>query len=252
MVRSETAQYLPPISLGQPGGQQGSALSDPSCNGLPNYCASTASGLGSGGNNYYFEPSQEGWGNPRSEGDLLLHAFARSDEGGNGCGPGGGDNCSDASANLDFHAISTEAGTAPPADATLNYAGGSNYLITIPNGASADPQVFNPAFAPDTCDGSQTAVYCYHEDDSSFSGTGAPNTAYSAMEYTLYQVSTLSSRTGDVKVSQEVFYPVPTQRAWLRRTSVGELLTAEPSYSFFYFGNPPTKRQSFSSTQTQP
>jgi hypothetical protein len=202
VVRSETAQYLPPISLGQPGGQQGSALSDPSCTGLPNYCASTASGLGSGGNNYYFE-REEGWGNPRSEGDPFTPSPAQTN---NGCGPSGSDNCSAASAP-DYHAISTEAGTAPPADSTLNYAGGSNYLITIPNGQSADPQIFNPAFAPDTCDGGQTAVYCYHEDDSSFSGTGAPNTAYSAMEYTLYQVSTLSSRTGDVKVSQEVFYP---------------------------------------------
>ncbi len=202
VVRSETAQYLPPISLGQPGGQQGSALSDPACDGLPNYCGSTASGLGSGGNNYYFE-REEGWGNPRSEGDPFSPSAAQTN---NGCGPTGGDNCSAASAP-DFHAISTEAGTAPPADATLNYAGGSNYLITIPNGQSADPQIFNPAFAPDTCDGGQTAVYCYHEDDSSFAGTGAPNTAYSAMEYTLYQVSTLSSRTGDTKVSQEVFYP---------------------------------------------
>ena len=79
VVRSETAQYLPPISLGQPGGQQGSALSDPSCNGLPNYCASTASGLGSGGNNYYFE-RQEGWGNPRSEGDPFTPSAAQSEQ----------------------------------------------------------------------------------------------------------------------------------------------------------------------------
>ena len=53
-------QYLPPISLGQPGGQQGAALSDPSCTGLPNYCAVPASGLGSGGNNYYFERRRAG------------------------------------------------------------------------------------------------------------------------------------------------------------------------------------------------
>ncbi|HUZ68924.1 MAG TPA: pilus assembly protein TadG-related protein [Candidatus Saccharimonadales bacterium] len=222
VVRSETAQYLPPISLGQPGGQQGAALSDPSCTGLPNYCASPASGLGSGGNNYYFE-RQEGWGNPRSEGDPFTPSAAQS---GNGCGPGGsGDACS-AAAAPDFHQISTEAGTAPPADATLNYAGGSNYLITIPNGQSADPQIFNPAFAADTCDGSKTAVYCYHENDSSFAGTGAPNTAYSAMEYTLYQVSTLSSRSGDTKVSQEVFYPynatgLSTSSGWFYYCSNG-------------------------------
>jgi len=221
VVRSETAQYLPPISLGQPGGQQGAALSDPSCNGLPHYCGSTSSGLGSGGNNYYFE-REEGWGNPRSEGDPFTPSPAQTN---NGCGPTGTDSCSAASAP-DFHEISTEAGTAPPADATLNYAGGSNYLITIPNGQSADPQIFNPAFAPDTCGGGSTSVYCYHENDGSFSGTGAPHTAYSAMEYTLYQVTTLSSRVNDTKVSQEVFYPynatgLSTSSGWFYYCSNG-------------------------------
>jgi hypothetical protein len=219
VVRSETAEYLPPISLGQPGGQQGSALSASGCIGLPNYCGTPSSGLGSSGNNYYFE-RQEGWGNPRSEGDPFTPSAA---QGNSGCGPSGNDNCSAASAP-DFHAISTEAGTAPPADSTLNYAGGSNYLITIPTGQSADPQIFNPAFAPDTCDGSQTAVYCYHENDGSFGGSGAPNTAYSAMEYTLYSVSSLSSRANDQKVSQEVFAPY---------NATG--LSASPATPIFYY-----------------
>ena len=48
VVRSETAQYLPPISLGQPGAQQGADIA----------------GLGVTG---YFE-REEGWGNPRQEG----------------------------------------------------------------------------------------------------------------------------------------------------------------------------------------
>jgi hypothetical protein len=104
---------------------------------------------------------------------------------------------------------SAEAGSATP-DATLEYQAGSNYLIDLPPGASADVQVYNPAFAPDSCNGgSPPTPYCYHEDDSSFSNpaSGAACTAYSAMEYTLFKVTTISSRSGDLKQGQEVFYP---------------------------------------------
>ena len=66
VVRSDTAEYLPPISLGQPGAQQGSSMNG-SCIGLTDYCSNPPSGLGSSGN-FYFE-REEGWGNPRSEGD---------------------------------------------------------------------------------------------------------------------------------------------------------------------------------------
>ena len=66
--RSATAEFLPPVALGQPGASQGSPLSD-ACSGITStYCATPASGLGSGGSNFYFERS-EGYGNPRSEGD---------------------------------------------------------------------------------------------------------------------------------------------------------------------------------------
>jgi Flp pilus assembly protein TadG len=183
VIRSETAQYLPPISLGQPGSQQGADLN----------------GLGVTG---YFE-RQEGYGNPRSEGDAFTPSPA---QGNNGCGPSGTDNCSAAS-SPDFHSISAEAGTENPI-ASLEYQGGNNYLIDLPPGATADVQIYNPSFAPDACDGSHTSSpYCYHEDDSSFAGPAAACTAYSAMEYTLFQVPTLSSRLGDVYKGQEIFLP---------------------------------------------
>jgi hypothetical protein len=198
VVRSETAQYLPPISLGQPGAQQGSGMNG-SCIGLPNYCSNPPSGLGSNGN-YYFE-REEGWGNPRSEGDPFTPSPAQS---GNGCGSG--DPCSAASAP-DFHQVSPEAGTEPQY-ATLNYQGGSNYLIEIPVGQSADVQVYNPAFAADTCGtGGGPSGYCYHEGDGSFPAQPAPYTAYSAMVYSLFKVTTISSRSSDLLQSQEVFYP---------------------------------------------
>ena len=185
VVRSETAQYLPPISLGQPGTQQGADIA----------------GLGVTG---YFE-RQEGYGNPRSEGDPFTPSPNQATT---GCGVGGADSCN-ASSAPDFHAISAEAGSATP-DATLEYQGGSNYLIDLPPGASADVQIYNPAFAPDSCNGgSPPTPYCYHEDDSSFSNpaSSAACTAYSAMEYTLFQIQTISSRSQDIKKGQEIFYP---------------------------------------------
>jgi hypothetical protein len=183
VVRSETAEYLPPISLGQPGSQQGADIS----------------GLGVTG---YFE-REEGWGNPRSEGDAFTPTPNQAT---NSCGPSGTDNCS-ASAAPDYHEISPADNT-ENGDATLEWQGGSNYLITVPVGGSADLQVYNPAFAADTCGGGNTAPpYCYHENDSSFGGTGAVCTEYSAMAYTLFKVTTLSSRLSDTKIGQELFYP---------------------------------------------
>jgi hypothetical protein len=222
VVRSETAQYLPPISLGQPGAGQGSAMSS-GCLGLTTYCSNPASGLGSSGN-YYFE-RQEGWGNPRSEGDPFDPSPAQS---ANTCGPSASDGCG-ASAAPDYHPISAEAGTATP-DATLNYQGGSNYLITIPPSQTTDVQIFNPAFAPDTCGGTEP-FYCYHENDTSFSGQTAPYTAYSAMEYTLFKVTTISSRLTDQKISQEIFYPY--NASCVSVTTATAACPTPQSYSYF-------------------
>ena len=95
-------------------------------------------------------------------------------------------------------------------------------------------QIYNPSFAPDTCGGT-LPYYCYHENDGSFGGTGAPDTAYSAMEYTLFQVSTLSSRLSDTKIGQEIFYPYnATNLAAVDGTCPGGT-----PYSYSYF-NPPT------------
>ncbi len=222
VVRSETAQYLPPISLGQPGAGQGSAMSS-GCLGLTTYCSNPASGLGSNGN-YYFE-RQEGWGNPRSEGDPFDPSPAQS---ANTCGPTASDGCG-ASAAPDYHPISAEAGTATP-DATLNYQGGSNYLITIPPTKTTDVQIFNPAFAPDTCGGTEP-FYCYHENDTAFSGQSAPYTAYSAMEYTLFKVTTISSRLTDQKISQEIFYPY--NASCVSVTTATAACPTPQSYSYF-------------------
>ncbi len=56
-------------------------------------------------------------------------------------------------------------------------------------------------------EGAPRPPFCYHENDTSFGGTGSVCTEYSAMAYTLFSVSTLSSRLSDSKVGQEIFYP---------------------------------------------
>jgi hypothetical protein len=208
--RTATAEYLPPIALGQPGSSQGSALVG-SCNGVPpsgTYCANPGSGLGSGGSNFYFERT-EGWGNPRSEGDAYTPT---PDDNANSCPPQ--TSCEadpQGVVTLDKHALSPASGTEqdyrteyPALNLDMNYTGGSNYLIAVPPGQSVDVQIFNPAFAPDANDQNG---YSYHEDDSSFPNNSTTATNFSAMSYTVFTVPTLSSDMTDSLVSQEVFYP---------------------------------------------
>ena len=197
VTRSATAEYLPPIQLGQPGSQQGSDMST-SCDGVGGtYCTNPGSGLGSGGSNYYFLRS-EGWGNPRSEGDPFTPS---PNEPANSCGPS---SVSCVASPPDVHLVSPWDGT-ENSDATLNYVGGQNYLIDVPAGQKADVQIYNPSFAPDSND--QNGAYSYHEDDGSFPDGSTTDTDYSAMAYTVFTAPILTSRLSDSKVSQEVFYP---------------------------------------------
>ncbi len=188
-----TAEYLPPIQLGQPGNQLGT----------------TATQVGSGGNNYYFLRT-EGWGNPRSEGD----AFTPSPtETANSCSPASSCTASPA----DVHQVSCIDGTdtcaGNPDHLLVNDTGGYNYLIWVPQGTTADIQVYNPSFDPGTDNNS--TIYTYHDDDSSFPtltsynppSSSVPYQDYAAMGYTLYAVPVLYSRQSDVPLLQDVFCP---------------------------------------------
>ena len=55
------------------------------------------------------------------------------------------------------------------------------------------------------------------------------------MEYTIFQVSTLSSRLGDTKIGQEIFYPYNATESRRGR----RVVPGTTPYSYFYF-NPPT------------
>jgi Flp pilus assembly protein TadG len=225
--RTATAEFLPPVALGQPGASQGSPLSG-ACSGITSaYCATPATGLGSGGSNFYFERS-EGYGNPRSEGDPYTPTPLDQPT---SCGTPAV-SCVESNP-LDYHQISPAANTEKLyGSLNMNYTGGSSYLITVPAGQSVDVQVYNPSFAPDSNDQSNTD-YTFHEDDGSFPVPPSTNkTDYAAMSYTIFTVPTLSSDLQDTPISQEVFYPFNATCIYDNGTSCG----GTQGYSWFPTG----------------
>ena len=193
--RTAIATYQPPISLGQPGGQIGSATSD----------------LGTGGSNYFFLRT-EGWNVDRSSGDAFTPnpAYEKIPP----YSPSG----LVSPPSTDVHQISTANGN-EPADPTLPSRGGYNYLITIPP-AGGSIQVYNAVFAPDgnggnpnnNCDNlkgwkqcSPGGSYYLHEEDAvNFSD----KTTFAAMRYTLSQVNNVFIRSNDVKLTQMTVLPI--------------------------------------------
>jgi hypothetical protein len=219
--RTAIATYLPPLSLGQPGTQTGSTVSQ----------------LGSGGNNYFFMRT-EGWSTDRQQGD----AFTPNPAGGS------------LGASSDVHAISRTQGS-DPVGASLPDRGGYNYLINLPNGGYIE--VYNAIFGPDNapalvgngagpasqswasnapagtthnnCENhisnsakvfdqcsSGSSYYLHEEDSMDFSSYGtAQKNLYSAMEYTVEKVNTPFIRASDTIVSQAVVYPVDASGYWM-------------------------------------
>jgi Flp pilus assembly protein TadG len=190
--RTAVATYLPPINLGQPGGQIGS----------------TTAQLGSN-NNYYFMRT-EGWNVDRVQGDAFTPNPAY--ENGGPLNP----------PSTDVHQISASQGS-EPSDPTLPDRGGYNYLITIP-ASGGYIQIYNAAFGPDGgpngssgphnhCDNTQGWTICssggnyyLHEEDSVSDFTNKE--LFTAMRYTLYQVQNQFIRSNDVKLTQTTVYPI--------------------------------------------
>ncbi|HYA01082.1 MAG TPA: hypothetical protein VEK76_12160 [Candidatus Binatia bacterium] len=251
VTRSATAEYLPPIALGQPGGQLGTTLgSGHACDGIPTSTqaggyggpGSGCSGLGSGGDNFYILRT-EAWGVQRSQGDGFTPT---PNEPATICpNPQGSGTGSCVASPPDYHTISAMRGTdISGSSLNLNAAGGQNYLITIPAGQTADVQIYNPSFAPNDDDGNLNSVYTLHEEDSDFPQTcdsgacASPDSTqsdYATLAYTLFQVPTLAARLSDVEVSQQLFYPL--NAAHLELTSAGGTVPNLASASFFYWPN---------------
>jgi hypothetical protein len=186
--RTATATYLPPISLGERGGQLGSTVSDL-------------------GRTRFFFMRTEGWANDRGQGD----AYTPNPNGGS------------AGASDDVHQISyTNRTTAQ--DATLADRGGYEYQINIPAGPGAVIQVYNAAFAPDGF--GPTANFCDNDNQvpslrrCSIRGANwmreeeaGPASLYSTMRYSLYRVLNPFIHTSDVLLSQLTVYPIDA-RNW--------------------------------------
>jgi hypothetical protein len=214
--RTAVAQYLKPLKLGEP------------CLFPPGDChtGSTVSQLGRGG--YYFLRT-EGWSTDRGQGD----AYTPNNV---GCA---GPECP----STDVHSISGAQGT-DLADASLPVPGGYNYILTVPAGYTAQLQVYNAAFAPDSnvsganfCENVQVPApatqcspggdpvtgcvaagngcswYMHEADTSPYTGGppgGDPGTAslYSAMQYTILSAPSAFIRTSDAIMSQMIVKPV--------------------------------------------
>ncbi len=183
----DTALYLPPISLGQPGAKLGSTINE----------------LGTSGS-YYFLRS-EGYGNPRSEGDAYdpyNKNTTFSCTTGTTSPAGLGD-------SNDVHALNGAAGTdltsMPSGYNALPTRGGYNYSLATGT-AAGYAQVYNPAFAADGGYNPAGGPYNMHEQDSVSSATDVDR--YSAMEYTLFSVGDRFNHSLDTPVSQVVVDPL--------------------------------------------
>jgi hypothetical protein len=193
--RTAVATYLPPLKLGQPGGQVGSSVSQ----------------IGTA-NNFYILRT-EGWATDRGQGDAYTPGQNTP-----GCGP--------ACPSNDVHQISASQGT-DTADSTLPYAGGYNFMVTVPTGSTATIQVYNAAFSPDGnvngpnyCENWSSAFpgagkyvcsaggnYHMHEDDCCSFSYGT-NTGYSAMKYTIFNAPSVFIRNSDTVLSQMLVKPI--------------------------------------------
>ena len=195
VARTAVAEYLTPISLGQPGSEAGSTVSE----------------LGSGGNNFYFM-REEGWSVDRQEGDAYTPNPA-FEYGGTLSPP-----------SQDVHQI---AGARDVTDPNLPARGGYDYLVTLPAGGYI--QVYNAAFAPDGngaghnyCENAKVGSnlgpigpcssgtsYYYHEEDGM---TFGDPTTFAAMEYTLFRVNNTFVHNTDTEVAQMKVLPIDASR----------------------------------------
>lgn len=194
--RTAIAEYLRPITFGQPGSVLGS----------------TVNNLGTGGNFYFMR--SEGWGSDRGQGDAY------------GPNPSNAWSGSASAPNVDVHALSATLGTETASQplATMPARGGQNYQIYVPAGQTAYVKVYNPSFSPDN-GASSASGYNYHEDDTDFPETGSgcshgggagtspcagPGNAqqWPIMSYTVYKSANPFDHAGDTWVSNMRAYSI--------------------------------------------
>jgi hypothetical protein len=243
VVRSATAEYLPPIALGQPGTQLGSVM------------GAAAGDLGQANGGYILRT--KGWGTERKTGNPF-DSTPTDDEA--SCGPDL-TNCNAASP-VDVHEISGIDGTElsdndingsqntdcgqSANQLCLNDIGGSNFLIWVPAGQSTTLEVYNPSSDPGNDSNSGCAnvsaeqcAFTIHDDDGSMPDlsncatpgdpavTCVPVSDYDSMGYTVFAVQTLSDRDDDIPLLQDIFCPFDAY----------DLDTGKADYSYYPDGS---------------
>jgi len=227
--RTAIAEYLPPLTVGQPG----------------NHLGATAATLGRSGSGDFYFVRTEGWGTDRGQGDAFTpHPIGTAD----------------------VHAISKDSATEvfTPDDPSLPSRGGYNYRITVGAGGGI-VQVYNAAFAPDNglggpnyCDNvaapdpvancaAAGSSYWFHEEDGiNFSD----KTTYATMQYTLFSVPNLFARNEDIKKSQLKVRPIDARNWYLSPPTyldVNSSVTITQTYSAPTSGSPPTNMKIYHS-----
>jgi hypothetical protein len=195
VTATDTAFFLPPIALGQPGAQLGSSEDQ----------------LGTAGSFYFLR--SEGYANDRSEGDAYDPYNTKVNITSCTVNP---ESTASVGTSTDVHTLSANLGT-DVSDSTLTgagfnklpEAGGYDFSVNVPTTVpSAYAMVYNPSFAPDG--GFNPTVgspYNMHEQDGSFSGNTYTD-QYSAMEYTLFQVNDKFDHSSDTPLSQVYVDPL--------------------------------------------
>lgn len=173
VVQKATAQFLPPISLGQSGSQLGTDQAD----------------LGTPGN--YYVLRNEGFGVSRSFGDPFdTNPADPADTG-----------APWASSPADVHRLSSD-NSSDTVDGSLPAYGGYNYLVYVPPGVSARVDAYNPVFSPDElC----PAYNCLHENSSK--DTYSTDTAdyFGSIRYTFFKVNNQYHYNSDVEIGHVTF-----------------------------------------------
>ena len=211
VTRTATAEFLPPIALGQPGAEQGSVLSSHPCNGITSpYCASPPAGanvLGSSGSTTLSSVRRAG-GIPGRGGRLHADLPRR----GRLLRAGSAGGLRGQPARLppdqpDRRAASPYYSSYGGHTLDLDYTGGSSYLITIPRWDSRRTSRSTTRASRRTTTIRSNTSYSLPRATRSFASNSTTASDYSAISYTVFTVPTLSSDAGDTPISQEVFYP---------------------------------------------
>jgi Putative Tad-like Flp pilus-assembly len=182
-TRTAIAEYLRPITFGQPGSVLGS----------------TVDNLGTPGNFYFMR--SEGWGTDRGQGDAY------------GPNPSNAWSGNASTPNIDVHALSGTMGTETASQplVTMPTRGGQNYQIYVPALQTATIKVYNPSFAPDKA-ASGANGYNYHEDDTDFPETGSGGPAnpqqWPIMSYTVYKSANPFDHASDQWLSNMRVYSI--------------------------------------------